>query len=200
MKNASIFTLLVLFSSACFGAERIKMKEIPESEKEIQSLVDTISDVSNSQDVKGFLNCFTRKKGASVKKQVNAVFQKPIEMSVVEHHITSETDDKIEFDFVYFWNYRSEPKQLITTKVVARKENGVWKIDDSKISKREIQNSNDGLPQDIGRHNMGACADGKCNINLNQNQFNVDPNDGLPQDIGRHNMGACPGGRCNLPR
>jgi hypothetical protein len=192
MKNY-LFVFFVLSSCICLADDRLRMEEFPESEREIKKLVESVCEATNNQDKKEFLNCFTKKKASSLRKKINFVFQKPLEMSVVEYDIVFENKNKIEFDFVYFWNYTTDPKQLVTTKVVAKKENGIWKIEDSKISKVETQ----GMP--------GNCAGGQC-INMGNNrfagnnQFNVDLNDGLPQDIGRHNMGACPGGRCNVPR
>lgn len=199
MKNL-FFLIGFLSCTSCFASDRIKMQEFPESEQNIRTLVENVCESANSQDANKFLDCFTKKKKYSSKKKIHDVFQRPIEMSIVKFDITSEQDNKIEFDFIYYWNYRTDPKQLITTKVIAKKENNAWKIDDSKISKKEVAPVDDGLPQDIGRHNFGACANGKCNvpaINMNVNQGQ---DDGLPSDIGRHNLGACPGGKCNLPR
>lgn len=185
------FVIQMFFTSFAIAAERIKMVETPESETAPQKIVDSLSDAANAEDLDSFLANFTNQRANFVKNDLEEIFSKHIiEMSVIGIKVVSQTENKIIFDFQYFWSQKTAPfKQKITSTVTIVKE-GDWKISVSRIKNVErvarenqqaqqfqfggggqvdFQISDDELPSDIGRHNFGSCPGGKCNVGPQMN-------------------------------
>lgn len=211
MRSAFIFILL---SCSCLASDRLSVQMLEDPEKEITHLMDSLSEKCESNDFEGFLGHFTKSGKVSAKKKNKKLFSEHIfSMRVVSVNLIS-SDEKVATARVeYVCDIDILPAKKITSNVSLKKESDEWKIDSEKIlfclnmeNPMETEFDfggvrvnivpNDGLPADIGRHNLGDCAGGNCGVKQPQN--NMGPNDGLPADIGRHNLGACAGGNCGI--
>ncbi len=182
MKRISAVILLLLGSTLCEAAERIRMVEPPAAE----SLMNSIASACNEKDFQRFMGHFTPKHAAAIRGTMEDLFiQYDLEMDVQDVTVLSTSDDKIVFGVRYGWHGRTGPKQVLSSKVTALKVGDAWKVDSEEIRKttREpVANQQRGQTFDFG--GGGAVA--------------LNPGDDLlPKDIGRR-PGGCANGRCGL--
>lgn len=178
----------ILFFSTSFAEEgRIRMLESPDGERDMEKLMEKVSESCNSKDFKEFMGCFTKKRATSIRKKMKECFTKhDVEMEILSVEPTKEDEDSKEFVLKYSWDADNvQNKSVITSIVVAKKENNEWKIDSEKIQeanhipkKNQVQNAqmnfggggqvvlnpnDDFLPRDIAKR-PGGCANGQCGI------------------------------------
>jgi hypothetical protein len=182
MKRISTVFLLLLGSSLCEAGDRIRMVEAPPAE----SLMNSIASACNEKDFQRFMGHFTAKRAAAMRGTMEDLFvQHDLEMEIENVTVLSATEDKIVFGVRYGWNYRTGPKQVLSSKVTAVKVDDAWKVDSEKIKNASRQPGahqqqgqafdfggggtvvmnpgNDLLPKDIGRR-PGGCANGRCGL------------------------------------
>ncbi len=183
------FILFILFSFSVSLAEegRIKMIDSPDGERDMEKLMEKVSDSCNSKDFQEFMSCFTKKRASSIRKKMKECFAKhDVEMEILSVEPTSENENSKEFILKYSWDADNvQNKSIITSLCVAKKENNEWKIDSEKIQeanhtpKKEqtknvqinfggagqvVLNPNDDfLPRDIVKR-PGGCANGQCGV------------------------------------
>jgi hypothetical protein len=174
--------LLLLGSSLCEAADRLRMVEPPAAE----SLMHSIASACNDKDFQRFMGHFTPKRASAIRGTMEDLFiQHDLEMDIHDVTVLSATDEKIVFGVRYGWNGRTGPKQVLSSKVTALKVGDAWKIDSEEIRKttREpiaqqqrgqafdfggggavVMNPGDDLlPRDIAKR-PGGCADGRCGL------------------------------------
>lgn len=182
MKNISQVILLLLGSTICEAADRIRMVEAPPAE----GLMNSIASACNEKDFQRFMSHFTSKRATAIRRTMEDLFlQYDMEMDIQDVTVLSTTDDKIVFGVRYGWHGRTGPKQVLSSKVTAVKVGDAWKVDSEEIRKatREpvvqqqraqafdfggggavVMNPGDDLlPRDIGRR-PGGCANGRCGL------------------------------------
>lgn len=182
MKRICAVVLLLLGSAVCEAGDRIRMAEPPAAEV----LMNSIAAACNEKDFQRFMGHFTAKRAAAMRGTMEDLFvQHDLEMEIENVTVLSATEDKIVFGVRYGWNYRTGPKQVLSSKVTAVKVDDAWKVDSEEIRKttREpiaqkqqgqafdfggggavVMNPGDDLlPKDIGRR-PGGCANGRCGL------------------------------------
>ena len=182
MKRILSVVLLLLGSSLCEAGDRIRMVGAPPAE----SLMNSIASACNEKEFQRFMGHFTPKRTAAMRGTMEDLFvQHDLEMEIENVTVLSTTEDKLVFGVRYGWNYRTGPKQVLSSKVTALKVGDAWKVDSEEIRKttREpVANQQRGQTFDFG--GGGAVV--------------MNPGDDLlPKDIGRR-PGGCANGRCGL--
>lgn len=182
MKRISAAILLLFGSTICEAGERIRMVEAPPAE----SLMKSIESACNEKDFQRFMGHFTSKRAAKMRRTMEDLFiQNDLEMEVHNVMVLSSTEDKIVFGATYGWNYRTGPKQVLSSKITAVRVGDSWKVDSEQIknaSSASVAQRQQGQAFDFG--GGGAVV--------------MNPGDDLlPKDIGRR-PGGCANGRCGL--
>lgn len=190
------FTLfLFVISNICFADTEVPAAEAPRrlgmidapDGREMHKLMDNVSSHCNSGEFVDFMNCFTKKKAASIRKTMKALFSKHINvtMNIVSVDVISMEDAVAKFNLEYVWDSDNvDKKSIIKSTIIAKKESDLWKIDSEEVvdvrhvAKREdapkdfnfggggqvaFNQNDDFLPRDIAKR-PGGCANGQCNI------------------------------------
>lgn len=167
--------------------ERIRMRIPDEAETSAKELMDNVSNYCNNKDFKNFMSCFTKKMRSEIRKKMEDLFLEHEMTMTIEEIVVYENDNsKIDFGMKYSWNSNHGHENVIFSKVTAKKEDGVWRVDSEKIQNVAANNRNappanqqpqfdfkgggnvefnvadDLLPRDIKKRPGGGCANGKC--------------------------------------
>lgn len=185
MRYFILFFVLFFSFKTSFAEERLVMVESIDSEREMEKLMEKVSESCNSKNFKEFMNCFTKKRASSIRKTMRECFAKhDVEMEILSVKPTGGDEKSKEFILKYSWDADNvQNKSIITSFVVAKKENNEWKIDSEKIKESDhipkkeqnmqidfggagqvVLNPNDDfLPRDITKR-PGGCANGQCGV------------------------------------
>lgn len=162
------------------------MMNAPEGAQEIENLMNEVSSHCESGNFIQFMNCFTKKKSATIRQTMKELFSRHrIKMDIFSVEVVESKNNYIKFKLKYGWDADNVIEKIIANAlVVAKKENNSWKIDSEEIVDFETiskveQNQNinfggggqvvlnpvndDFLPRDIATR-PGGCANGQCNI------------------------------------
>lgn len=211
----AILIVLVLLSANCFASERLKMSQEFSGEQEASDLLESAARSASSGDFNGFIKCFTRKYASGIRRKMKtAISGGDIDMEILDIQVQSCDENTINMRAKYLWDDGSG-KTTLTSDIVARLEDGSWKIaSESIISTKRVDlspafnfggggqvvfsNDESILPLDMARTKRGGCVGGRCEVpQPNPNQVFVRPNlDILPLDIARRPGGGCANGRC----
>lgn len=211
---------MLIFSccNLCLAEEivrpRVSMDSAPLGD--VRALVDNIAASCEKGDLEGFLGCFSKTKRSTMRKDSRKMFSEhKVRMTVLSVETLLVEDDQTHVRLEYIWDVDMLPKKRITSNAVIKPEDGSLKVHSEKILQSRTNNEedrslevnfaapNDGLPADIGRHNKGKCANGRCGIiRIAPEMIPAKPvaGDGLPADIGRHEIGRCANGQCGIAK
>lgn len=167
---------------------RIKVAIPDEAEQQTKELMDKVSSYCNDKNFKGFMGCFTKKMRSEIQKKMEDLFlQHEMTMTIEELVVYNDDDSKIEFGMKYSWDSNHGHTNVIFSKVVAKKEEGEWRVDSEKV-------------QNVVANNRNAAPNVNQNANFDfkgggQVQFNVN-DEFLPRDIKKRPGGGCADGKC----
>jgi hypothetical protein len=214
-----IVVFVVSFSCFyCFAEDRLRVSMVSDPDRDIKNLIESVADHCEKRDMEAFLDCFTRSKKSSMKKETRKMFSEhKIRMTLISSETLLAEKEQASVRLEYIWHLDMYPPKIITSNAVVKMEDGGWKIHSEKILYSRVKYEpsldigmgglrenppDDGLPADIGRHNKGACANGQCGVRIAPQRLPVNPvpGDGLPADIGRHDNGACANGQCGVAK
>lgn len=204
-------------ASPAVGQARLRVSMEQNPSGDIKELVDRIAENCERSDLDGFLDCFSKSKRSTMRKESRKLFSEhKVRMTVISVETLLVEDDQTNVRLEYIWDVDMTPAKKITSNAVVKMEDGSWRVHSEKILSSRLKDEspsnlafdfgalNDGLPADIGRHNKGECANGQCGVQRRIAPERVVmqpvPGDGLPADIGRHQIGQCANGQCGVPR
>jgi len=179
----NLFVVLVLvWASSVSASERIKMSQEFSGEAEASDLLESVASAANSGDFKKFIGCFTAKYASAIRRKMKSpISNGDVEMEIIDRKVDSCDGKTIKMRVKYSWA-DSVQKRILTSDIVARLEEGSWKI----ASESVIESKNDTSPP--LQLNFGGGG-----------QVVFSPSeDVLPLDIPKI-RGGCPGGRCGVP-
>jgi hypothetical protein len=193
MKNRSfpvfvsirVTLLLVLCSPALADAdERVRMTGPSPAEEAVKTLTQSLETACQNRDVIGFLSHFTPRRAARIRRPMQDLFIcHDVTLEVHDTLILSESDSAIVFGVRYSWHDNTASKQLIASRVTAKRVGDAWMLDAEEILSRRaspaasgslfapVANAPGGRIPFAGRPDWvppgiewvpGGCANGKC--------------------------------------
>jgi hypothetical protein len=178
-----------LACSLAFAEERLKMLAAPDS-REVETLMDDVAESCNSKNFDEFMSCFTKKRGSGIRRAMKNLFAKhEIDMKIISVENIENKEEEVGFDLKYGWDADNvAQKSIITSFVIAKKENGKLRIDSEKVKNVENIWKNE---NDIPNREINFGGGGQVVLNPNNND------DFLPRDLVKV-PGNCANGRCNI--
>lgn len=169
---------------------RLKMSSVPESGGEIEDLMNDVADSCNSKNFDEFMSCFTKKRGASIRRAMKTLFAKhEINMQIISVDPIESKEEEVRFELKYGWDADNvAQRSIISSIVIAKKEGEKWRIDSEKIKNVENVWKNE---NDIPNREINFGGGGQVVLNPNNND------DFLPRDLVKV-PGNCANGRCNI--
>lgn len=217
--RSTFVVLALLCCSFSFAEEtgrlRVSMEQNPSGD--IKDLMDRIAENCERSDLEGFLDCFSKSKRSTMRKESRKLFSEhKVRVTVLSVETLLVEDDQTNVRLEYIWDVDMTTAKRITSNAVVKMEDGTWRIHSEKVLSSRLKDEsqsnlafdfgarNDDLPADIGRHNKGECANGQCGVQrrIAPERIIMQPiaGDGLPGDIGRHRIGECANGQCGVQR
>lgn len=193
--HAFVITLLSA-SSFCHASDRPVMTGPPAGQEAAKELAESVASACNRKDFIGFMEHFTPKQQAAMRKKMEDVFiAHELEMEIQQVVLLEDGDDRITFGVRYACSPQSAPKQMFASKVTARKLDGRWKVDKEQVRSRSLSShsvsASDGAQ---GGEAIGAAWDP-----FNPPAHLIDPElEDLRGDIGIQRGRGCVNGRCGV--
>lgn len=196
MKSRHAFSLALVFlvMGSLFAEERPRVRVETDDHltktSEARQLVDAVADACNSGDSRAFLSHCTSRYGASIRSKIRERFaSEDPEMRVLEVTLDSSAEKTMTFEARYLWE-DSTGRTLITADVVAKQEDGHWKIDGEKmIGRKQMESQDTAFPENAVAQNPIMF--------LKPGDRGWDPDS--PLDMPQI-PGSCRGGQCGVPR
>lgn len=164
---------------------RVRMVGPSPGEEAVKAITASLESACNKRDVRGFLSQFTPQRAAKIRRSMEDLFIcRDIELEILDTLILSSTDTSIEFGIRYSWHDGITPRQVIASRVTAKKVGEAWMLDCEEILSRapsrgpSSQNNPpfanavggalpcrgqpDWIPADIGWIPGDGCANGRC--------------------------------------
>jgi len=186
---AAILTVLALAEcplDPALAAERIQMTGPSPAEEAVRTLTQSLETACQKRDVTGFLSHFTPRRAAQIRRPMQDLFIcHDVTMEVHDTLILSESESAIVFGVRYSWHETAAPKQLIASRVTAKRIGEAWMLDAEEILSRRassigsgaslvpvanpprgrlpLQERPDWAPPGI-EWVPGGCADGRCGL------------------------------------
>jgi hypothetical protein len=200
--------LLILISCSwmatayCDSISRPRMIGLPEGQEAAQQLMASLANACNSRDFLAFIDHFTPRQQAAIKRRMEDVFTThDPEMTVDDVVLLADGEDKIVFGVRYGWGTKAGAKRMMASRVTAKKVGGRWKVDSETVkSQAPVSQSHYAEDAQPVRFEFGGGAA----VNANWDAFNppahlIDPAiEHLRGDIGIQPGRGCVGGRCGL--
>jgi hypothetical protein len=195
MKNRSfpvfvsirVTLLLVLCSPALADAdERVRMTGPSPAEEAVKTLTQSLETACQNRDVIGFLSHFTPRRAARIRRPMQNLFIcHDVTMKVHDTLILPESESEIVFGVRYNWHETAASKQLIASRVTAKRVGDAWMLDGEEILSRRaspvasgslfapVANAPGGRIPLKGRLDWvppgiewvpGGCANGRCGL------------------------------------
>lgn len=138
--------LLVLCSPALAEAdERVRMTGPSPAEETVKTLTRSLETACQNRDVMGFLSHFTPRRAAQIRRPMQDLFIcHDVTMEVHDTLILSETDSAIVFGVRYSWHETAASKQLIASRVTAKRVGDAWMLDAEEILSRRASQPGSG--------------------------------------------------------
>lgn len=202
--SRSVFAAVVLgVQCACSHAsERPTMTGPRAGQEAAAQLMASLASACNSRDFLAFMDHFTPKHRASIRRQMEDVFTAhDPEMTIENVVLLADSDDKIVFGVRYGWGTKSGTRQMLASRVTAKKVDGHWKVDSEHV-KSQLQASASGYAAESRPAGLER-GDGEVR-NANWDPFNppahlIDPAlEHLRGHIGIQPGRGCVGGRCGV--
>jgi len=195
MKNRRFSALAAILTALAFAecpldpalaAERIQMTGPSPAEEAVRTLTQSLETACQKRDVTGFLAHFTPRRAAQIRRPMQNLFIcHDVTMEVHDTLILSESESAIVFGVRYSWHETAASKQLIASRVTAKRIGEAWMLDAEEILSRRassigsgaslvpvanpprgrlpLQERPDWAPPGI-EWVPGGCADGRCGL------------------------------------
>lgn len=186
----------------CLGSDRITMTGPRAGQEAATQLMASLASSCNSKDFLGFMDHFTPRQQAAIKRRMEDVFTThDPEMTVDDIVLLADGEDRIVFGVRYGWGTKAGARRTMASRVTAKKVGGRWKVDSEQVksqapAKQSLYHQ-DAQPVRFEFGGGGA-------VNANWDAFNppahlIDPAiEHLRGDIGIQPGRGCVGGRCGL--
>lgn len=190
MLKYSCFLPLAMLGSAppCFGepAARVSMTGPSPAEEAVKTLTQSLETACQKRDVIGFLSHFTPRRAAKIRRPMQDLFIcHDVTMEIHDTLILSESESAIVFGVRYSWHETAASKQLIASRVTAKRIGEAWMLDAEEILSRRASS----IGSDSSMAPVADAPGGRI-------PFEVKP-DWVPPGI-EWVPGGCAGGRCGL--
>lgn len=166
---------------------RVVMVGPSSTEEAVKTITSSLESACNKRDVLGFLSQFTPQRAAKIRRSIEDLFIcRDIEIEILNTLILSSNEASIVFGVRYSWHDGINPKQVIASRVTAKKVREAWMLDSEEILSRSAtkglsresdapfanvvggplpcQDRPDWIPADIGWAPGGGCANGRCGL------------------------------------
>jgi hypothetical protein len=186
---AAILTALALAEcplDPALAEERIRMTCPSPAEEAVKTLTRSLETACQNRDLIGFLSHFTPRRAAQIRRPMQDLFIcHDVTMEVHDTLILSESESAIIFGVRYSWHETAAPKQLIASRVTAKRIGESWMLDAEEILSRRassigsnssmapvadalggripLEGKPDWVPPGI-EWVPGGCADGRCGL------------------------------------
>lgn len=189
----SCLLVVMLIPEGTEGADRISVIVPPAGQECAEELAGSLASSCNRGDFVAFMDHFTPAQERRVRSRMEDLFIKhQPQMEILKVTLLSEEENTITFGVRYAWHDRSKPEEVFASKVVARKVNGLWKLDGEAVKSVERSASNSGYT-DAGQGDALPAVWNPFNPPANQ----IDPAlEHLRGDIGIRPGLGCANGRC----
>jgi hypothetical protein len=178
--------------SLCEASDRIKVISPPAGQAVAEALVGSLATACNAGDFIGFMDHFSASHAAKIRTRMEGLFishQPKIDIQKVT--LLSEGADEIAFGVRYELHDDDKPQAELSSKVVARRVNGAWKLDGEQV--RAINRR----AQASGYAGTGAGVAPPAWDPFNPPAQLIDPRlEHLRGDIGIQPGAGCANGRC----
>lgn len=137
---------------------RLRVSEDLSDPRSVENCLSAVCDATNSENLDGFLDCFTTTTKKKLRKPAALLFvQHDVTMDLLDSHIIEQTGTRSEAA-VKYRTKRSEDTYTVVSLVDLKKENGYWKISKERIQTVEHQSPSTCSPSRY------ACFGGQCQI------------------------------------
>jgi hypothetical protein len=115
------------------------------AEEAVKTLTRSLETACQNRDVIGFLAHFTPRRAAQIRRPMQDLFIcHDVTMEVHDTLILSETDSAIVFGVRYSWHETAASKQLIASRVTAKRVGDAWMLDAEEILSRRASQPGSG--------------------------------------------------------
>ena len=200
--HMGIAFLLGMQVAVCLASDRINMTGPRAGQEAATQLMASLAGSCNSKDFLSFIDHFTPRQQAAIKRRMEDVFTThDPEMTVDDVVLLADGDDKIVFGVRYGWGTKAGARRTMASRVTAKKVDGRWKVDSETVKSQGPANQSH-ASQDVQPVQFEFGGGGA--VNANWDAFNppahlIDPAiEHLRGDIGIQSGRGCVGGRCGL--
>lgn len=136
MKSLLVLSFF-LCAFSCVAAERLTMTGPPAEEEAVKEILEKVSKSCSGRDFRGFMECFTEKKAASIRKCAeNAFICGGVDVDVLDFFVISSEEDSVSFGVRYHWSQAKLEKVTYCSKMVIKKSGDSWRIDSEEVRSR----------------------------------------------------------------
>ena len=185
---ASSLALWALIQGSAFSSERLRVTEGNADATAIKDCIRSVERAANAEDLDGYMNCFTDSLKKAHRRKVGIVFaQHDVGLEIADMHLLECTEMGAEVAVKYQAVLSAERADCVSSLIVV-KEAGHWRISGERVhavTARSLRSDSstapqqfhlggggvvvlnppdDDFPADIGRHDLGACANGRCGV------------------------------------
>lgn len=197
-----ILFIIALQTSFAFADEpRLGMVGPPPDEDAIKQLLSKVSSSCSSKDFRGFMNCFTPKRAAAIRKTAEDSFIcGSLSMDVLDFFLISSDEESISFGVKYVWSDERLGKVTYCSKVVAKRFGDDWLIDSEQIRNFSSQAAVSATQNVAVQQQKPVCVGGRCALPGGgwraPNPANGGEEAFLPKDIMYKPGPSCANGNC----
>lgn len=139
MRKAA-FAIFLFCSSFAFCEEdgRLAMVGPPAEDEAVKNLLNKVSKSCSDRDFRGFMDCFTPSKAASIQKRAeNAFICGKVDIDIQDFFVISADEESISFGLRYLMIQGDSPKVMYCSKMVAKRYEDSWRIDYEHVRSSE---------------------------------------------------------------
>jgi hypothetical protein len=199
---ACVFVITALaWPHYCRASDRPTMTGPPAGQEAAKELVDSAASACNRKDFIGFMEHFTPKQKSALRRKMEDLFIKhELVMEIQDVVLLSEGEETIVFAVRYAWSPKTAPKQLLASRVMARKVDGEWKLDGEQVRSRSGSMPSKTNYADSRQFPFGGGGEVEMAWNpLDPPAHLIDPSlESLRGDIGIQPGRGCANGRCGV--
>jgi len=141
-------------------AAHARLRMAPETleQSDPRNCVSNAAEMANSEDLTGFLECFSAGSQKKLRKETALLFARhDVEMDLLDAHVIKEGPTKGELAVRYRAKL-SDSQYDVVSRVAVKKENGYWKISSEKVQEYECQTPRSCHPSRF------TCLGGACRV------------------------------------
>lgn len=198
-----IFACVALSSLSAIAEGRLSAIGPPPEDEAVKELLDSMSSACSKKDFRTFMDCFTPKKAASIRKVAEDAFIcGTVDVEVMEFFVLSSDEESVSFGLKY--KMGGSEGAVMSSKIVAKRCDGVLKIDSEIV--KSVKHSNPPPTTVVGRAAANPCANGRCEVRApgapvawrHPNPANGGEEEWLPRDIMYVPGPSCANGNCGV--